>query len=379
MKILSRLLLYFSFSLFANYAPSQNLIPNPSFEELRNLPVKPNPKRSFMYEPKSGYIPYQKNLNHWFAATKTSPDLRIHNQERYNECRRKFKNCDKAHSGENCVGIITYMGNIKTDTYREYIQVKLKKNLRPKVKTYIEFWISKEREAKLVSNNIGLHFSMKKTTVNTMETLNLIPQVNYDSFVNSNKKEWVKIQRSFTPDLPFIYLLIGNFYRNDQTKVQEFQEYNGSPYIPPYAYYLIDDIRIWQEGDQEETKPLVFENKVIEFNEPIQLNNITFEYDSSVLQDPSYIELEKLLLLLKDNPKIEIEIHGHTDNHGDDDYNLTLSKKRAKAVLTYLMMNGIDKARLTSQGFGEKKPIKGNETNEGRRQNRRVEFSVRVN
>ena len=379
MKILSRLLLYFSLSMFVNYTTSQNLIPNPSFEELRNLPVKPNPKRSFMFEPKSGYIPYQKNLNHWFAATKTSPDLRIHNQERYNECRRKFKNCDKAHSGENCVGIITYMGNMKTDTYREYVQVKLKKNLRPKVKTYIEFWISKEREAKLVSNNIGLHFSMKKTTVNTMETLNVVPQVNYDSLVNPDKKKWVKIQRSFTPDLPFIYLLMGNFYRNDQTKVLAFQEYNASPYIPPYAYYLIDDIRIWQEGDQEEIKPLVFENKEIEISEPVQLKNITFQYDSSILRDSSYIELEKLLVFLKDNPTLKIDIYGHTDNQGNDEYNLLLATNRAEAVLKYLTINGIDKTRLTSQGLGEKYPINDNETVEGRRQNRRVEFSVRVN
>ncbi len=373
---MNRVFCFLCIFIFISNLEGQNLVPNGSFEELRNLPVKANPKRTFTYEPMSGYIPYQKNLKYWFAATATSPDLRIHNQEKYNTCRRKFKFCDKAHSGQNCVGIITYMGNGKTDTYREYIQVRLKKNLRPKVITHVEFWIAKEREAKLVSNNVGFHFSMKKTSVKTMETLNLIPQINCDSLINTEKKQWIKIEYSFVPEAPFKYLLIGNFYDNDHTKMAEFPNYRSSSYIPPYAYYLIDDIRIWQDGDEKESQAIIFEEKEIVKNEPIQLENIEFEFDSSVLASSSYETLNKLLEFLKNHPSINIAIHGHTDHQGSDAYNLSLSKDRATSVLNYLISRGIEKNRLTSQGFGERNPLVENDSKLGKSKNRRVEFLI---
>ena len=74
---------------------------------------------------------------------------------------------------------------------------------------------------------------------------------------------------------------------------------------------------------------------------------------------------------------MEIAIHGHTDDRGDDNYNLNLSKNRAEAVYKYLTSQGaIAKERLSFEGFGEKKPVATNETPEGRQINRRVEFVV---
>ncbi len=363
---------------------AQNLVPNHSFELLKNLPVKPNPKNTFEYEPESGYIPYKKNLKSWFAASKTTPDLRINSPANYYECQRKFKNCDRARTGVNCVGIITYMKNDKTKTYREYVQIPLRRNLKPKQVTHVEFWVAKERQAKLVSNNLGAYFSMKSIYKATKEVIDFVPHINYDTIVNEHKKEWVKISGTFIPDKPFKYLLIGNFFDNKQTKMGRFKKYNGSPYSPPYAYYLIDDVKVWQDIEEEEkeeeektTEPvLVYNEKVVSKNEAIELKNIEFDFDKSDLKPVSIVELNKLLTFLKKNPTIRIAIQGHTDSDGNDDYNQRLSEDRSSSVVDFLTKKGIDQTRLEARGFGEKNPIRENRTVESRSRNRRVEFLI---
>ncbi len=114
----------------------------------------------------------------------------------------------------------------------------------------------------------------------------------------------------------------------------------------------------------------------IEKNEAIRLNNIFFEFGKATLKEESYPELKRLIKLLTDNPTINIEIDGHTDNVGSDADNLELSKNRAASVVEYLTQNGIKANRLASQGYGETKPIATNDTEEGRQLNRRVEFMV---
>jgi OmpA-OmpF porin, OOP family len=79
--------------------------------------------------------------------------------------------------------------------------------------------------------------------------------------------------------------------------------------------------------------------------------------------------------VLKTQPDLKLVIEGHTDSVGKAAYNLDLSKKRAESVKTYLVQKGgIDGARLTTQGFGDTKPIAKNDTDVGRAQNRRVEL-----
>jgi OOP family OmpA-OmpF porin len=78
--------------------------------------------------------------------------------------------------------------------------------------------------------------------------------------------------------------------------------------------------------------------------------------------------------MLNENPGVKVQINAHTDDQGSDLYNNKLSENRAKSVIDYLALKGIVKERLKSVGFGEKKPIATNETEEGRAQNRRVEF-----
>ena len=366
-------LFLFLFSFINGQA--QNLVPNYSFESLINLPLKIPKNRSvstFRFEPSSGYIPYKKNLEHWYAATKTTPDLRIINRRSYLDCSKRHPYCSQPKTGNNAVGIITSMQNTYTDSYREYIQIKLSKTIKPGDKTYVSLWVVKDHSAKLVSNNIGCYFSQKSVYVETEEVLDRSPQINYDSLINKDPHGWIQIIDSFIPDKPLRFLVIGNFFDNKNTKIEAVKDHNLSPYVPPYAYYLVDDVRVWQENDQEH----VFDEKQIRKNEPIQLSNIFFETDKAILLPESLAELNKLLFFLNENPSIKISIHGHTDNQASENYNLKLSEARAKATVDFLTNKGIDSMRITSKGFGESTPIASNDTKDGRQQNRRVEFVI---
>ena len=79
---------------------------------------------------------------------------------------------------------------------------------------------------------------------------------------------------------------------------------------------------------------------------------------------------------MKDNPTIEIEIAGHTDNVGADEYNLNLSLERANSVVAFIVSKGISQNRIIAKGYGESKPIASNDSEEGKQLNRRVEFTI---
>ena len=114
----------------------------------------------------------------------------------------------------------------------------------------------------------------------------------------------------------------------------------------------------------------------IEKGTKVVLNNIFFESGRAELKPISYVELNKAAELLKDNATMVIEIGGHTDNVGADELNMKLSEARAKAVLNYLVLAGIDATRLRSKGYGETQPIATNDTSEGKAKNRRTEFEI---
>jgi outer membrane protein OmpA-like peptidoglycan-associated protein len=106
------------------------------------------------------------------------------------------------------------------------------------------------------------------------------------------------------------------------------------------------------------------------------LKNIFFDTRKFELKPESITELEKVAALLAENPKLVIQIGGHTDNTGAVKDNLLLSNNRAKAVVSYLLQKGIARQRLLFKGFGAAKPLADNKTETGRAQNRRTELSV---
>ncbi|HKL08269.1 MAG TPA: OmpA family protein [Bacteroidales bacterium] len=106
------------------------------------------------------------------------------------------------------------------------------------------------------------------------------------------------------------------------------------------------------------------------------LKNIFFETNKATLKPESTAELERVATLLKDNPRIRLEISGHTDNVGSYRVNQKLSEARAKSVVDYLIDQGVNKSRLEYKGYSFTQPVADNNTEEGRAQNRRVEFKV---
>lgn len=114
----------------------------------------------------------------------------------------------------------------------------------------------------------------------------------------------------------------------------------------------------------------------IEVGVTVRLKNIYFDFDKTTLKQESYTELNKVVDFLNQNASVEIEIAGHTDNKGTDEYNANLSQGRSQSVVDYLISQGVPEYRLSAHGYGESKPIDTNETDDGRANNRRVEFTV---
>lgn len=106
------------------------------------------------------------------------------------------------------------------------------------------------------------------------------------------------------------------------------------------------------------------------------LENIFFEKSKSSLKKSSLVELNKVLKLMQINPDLKIQISGHTDSDGDDDFNLELSINRAKSVVNWLIENNIDQNRLSFKGYGETRPIEENNSISKKAKNRRTELTI---
>jgi outer membrane protein OmpA-like peptidoglycan-associated protein/tetratricopeptide (TPR) repeat protein len=116
--------------------------------------------------------------------------------------------------------------------------------------------------------------------------------------------------------------------------------------------------------------------QVIEAGNKVVLKNIFFDTNKYNIKPESKIEMQKLIIFLAQNSRVNIEISGHTDNAGNDALNQTLSQNRAKEVYQYLLSQGVPPNRLMYKGYGKTQPIAPNTTEEGRRQNRRTEFKI---
>ena len=106
------------------------------------------------------------------------------------------------------------------------------------------------------------------------------------------------------------------------------------------------------------------------------MSGIQFESGRDIIKEISFPILDQIVAILELNPEYHLTISGHTDNDGDEDKNMNLSISRAAAVAKYIENKGIAAERLTSQGFGENRPIADNKTTKGRAKNRRVEFEI---
>lgn len=164
---------------------------------------------------------------------------------------------------------------------------------------------------------------------------------------------------------------------DDPENYNGYQDEDGCPDSPADGDFVVDrDPGCTKAGPVDGTD---CPNRVIVGQTTIvTLKSIEFEFDKAIIQKQSLPILDNVAQALKDNPDIElVEVQGHTDERGDDEYNLDLSNRRAGAVVTYLKQQTVDGDRLTSQGYGETVPLLNEHTERAWKMNRRVEFHIR--
>jgi outer membrane protein OmpA-like peptidoglycan-associated protein len=207
--------------------------------------------------------------------------------------------------------------------------------------------INVERQSMAVRNII--------TDATTGKPITATIVLNTDTLIKLRKQE-SKIPFEFTSELKA-------FKKNKITISQE-------GYFPQvFNFDLTDSLNSFVYDNNVALKP-------IEVGSLIGLKNIFFETGKSIIKVESYDELDNLANALLKNPNMKIFIEGHTDNKGNDNANLKLSEDRVKSVINFLVNKKVDRKRLNGKGYGSKKPIDNNETEEGRNRNRRVEFTI---
>ena len=338
--------------------PGPNLVPNPGFENLR---------RKLPEYDVDGSVAFRNSIDKWMSPTNATPDLNFFINGTYGLT-------DTPRTGKAMVGILTHNPESKrSDTYREYLQIKLEKPLIEGEEYYIEFWARHSSSSKITSNNLGIELSPAPTLNKDWRPLTeMSPIVNAEEIINPEEPEWVKISGKFTAANRERFLLVGNFFDNENTTFGEVP--NPDDNMFNNAYYLIDDIGLWQLNVLPEPETLA--DQPMEVGQVIRLDRIYFEFDKWNLLSASFEELDELFNLLEKYPSMKIAIHGHTDSRGSNSYNFTLSDNRTESVYDYLLNKGIERDRIQYEGFGESKPIATNDSDDGRQMNRRVEFVV---
>jgi len=159
------------------------------------------------------------------------------------------------------------------------------------------------------------------------------------------------------------------------------------PSVKKYSYYIeskdfypvsriIDFTLSGQNLNYKDNITLVSYEEIKQKQLAVRINNIFFDFNKSELKSESFLELDRLFNYLNDNQEIKIELSGHTDNIGTDEYNMNLSQARANTVKDYLVNKGINVDRIVAKGYGKTRPVATNDTDEGRQLNRRVEFKI---
>ena len=145
----------------------------------------------------------------------------------------------------------------------------------------------------------------------------------------------------------------------------------GKDYVAESQNLDLTDVKNYREMNGTDLKLIPLEEGQIG-----RLTNLFFDTGKAELRPESSPELDRITLTFNENPKLIMEIGGHTDNVGGDEPNKKLSQDRADSVREYLIGKGIEPDRVQTKGYGESKPVASNETEEGRQTNRRVEFKI---
>ena len=365
-----------------------NFIPDPSFEEYKDLPCGWN----------QGIGKFDQWMVHWTSATQTTPDLLSYkvNSTCWSNPNKHSDGKQRTKDGDNMIGIKIY-GTGGTESYwHEYIQVEFKEPLKADSLYYVSFYANLSSRASKACNNIGALVLNEKIQTRDRFPIYMTPTINSDKIIKQSILGWKQVDGVLKAHGGEKVLIIGNFYRDEETRMERLDQGKDG------AYYYIDEVmlRRARPGEKESPKPAHSEpaKRLIELVQErgnteeialpevkyevgttVELRNIFFDFDKSELLPESQKELNRLGCLMTDYPMMHIELSSHTDDQGSSAYNQNLSEERAQAVVAYLIHKDVDKERLSFKGYGSTFPVADNSSDAGRKQNRRVEFKVLKN
>ena len=165
------------------------------------------------------------------------------------------------------------------------------------------------------------------------------------------------------------------------TTIKEYSLKNYSCLVPKNAHIIISCKRKGYLPQKitllKAEKYLEIKLKPIEIGSTVRIENLIFDQGTAKIADSAYKSLDVVLTLMNDNPNLEIELTGHTDNRGSHKLNVHLSQKRVEVVKSFLITNGIDENRITGKGYGGSRPVASNDHEKSRKLNRRVEFIIK--
>lgn len=384
----------FVFLLCANQTVlCQNMVENPGFEEVWECPFTMN------------QLKFTKS---WFPFGTADPSPDYFHTCCENDLMSIPKNVfgqQEAHSGEAYIGLITYLtsksgrGWRVPANHREFAMVQLTKPLVAGNQYYAEMWVNLADNCEFAIDKIGMYFTrdMPNFDWQVMNFNHYKPQVSSPSSVVLEDNEgWIKVSGTFIAKGDELALTIGTFapdssltVKKTKRKFSTVRDKRTPKHLQPQiAYYFIDDVLVRPVDPTESIFPDPIAAKVepedeyfgpAEVGKKFTLQNIYFEFDKATLLRSSYLELNKLLAYLEKHRRIKIEIEGHTDNVGSAEYNMKLSKARAKAVVDYLVAKGLNEFRLEYKGYGSTRPIVPNTSPQNQALNRRVEFIILEN
>lgn len=367
---------YFYFIPIGNFK-GQNLVPNGGFEKLRTCP------RALSEIRYAG----------WFNAinrTYDSPDF-------YHVCCKNPIECgvpglggimfQYPFEGEGYAGISVYSKDLFIHpTDPEFLQTKLKKPLNKGITYEIKFHVNLSNGSRYAIEDIGAYLSETQLKFGSHQGLyraQIDPQIKNSAGIIKDTLNWVEISGLYEANGGEVFLTIGCFKRSRKLNLE------GGLSRGNAAYYYVDGVSVVEAGvDAEEPhvepqaglKPdAIIEEEITESLRSdgiYRLQYVTFAQNKAELFKASTNELVFVAEFLKNNDSIKVEVAGHTDDVGSEEYNKELSKQRAESVADFLVEQGVEATRLLIAGYGKTMPLLPNEDEESRAQNRRVEIRV---
>ncbi len=363
-----KIILIFLFLAFLS-GEAQNLISNGSFEQK-------------VYCPPSFNQLTLKSIADWFQLNEGTPDHFDVCSEKAGVPNNMF-GVQNAQEGSAYAGMAVYSPTQRN--YREYLCSKLSRPLAAGEVVCIEMWISTADYSKYVTDAVGIVLSKEKLKQERNQVIRMAPSMgNPRLHMLDAYDQWVMIGDVFTAKGGEEFVTIGNFLADKELKIMSRTADSDAKESNRWSYVYVDNVSVKSVKNKSECscendliKSLVVDPP-LELSEytKVKLDDIYFDFDKDDLTSEALKELDEVYVLLRRNKAMYMEISGHTDIIGNDEYNFDLSKRRAQRVIDHLVKKGIPQERLSIQYFGSSEPVKENSTDEGRAQNRRVEFQV---